>query len=185
MTSLCRTIVLAAAFVLAACTGGRANLDPASVQVPAAERLTDGQIAWIAAAAHTAHVQQGELGAERGASSGVRTFGELMSGEYGSLDTRLTGIVGNAGILPVAHPIGMQALMRSARIAEDLRDVRGEGFDRTYMRRQAELTRWYLALLDHSLLPSAKNPQLRQHLLAVRTATAGHLEAARGLSDPS
>ena len=171
-----------ALLALPGCIETRTNLDPAEIQVAPAERLSPGQVVAIATAAHVVRAQQGRLAQERAASNTIRQHAERMTDENEDLLGELSRLLPSVAIVPRDHPVAAQLQRGNVQTLQDLLEVQGEAFNRAYIERQVALDRWYLAMLDHALLPSSSDPRLRQLLSRVRAATAAQLDAAQQIA---
>jgi len=91
--------------------------------------------------------------------------------------TELEGVLGKTGIAPVdnansAHMREMNDLTSAA-----LQKKSGDALDRDYVTHQLAMHAQVLGTLDHVLLPSAKNPELKTYLRTVRKEVGAHTEA--------
>jgi putative membrane protein len=60
-----------------------------------------------------------------------------------------------------------------------LRNESGQSFDRAYLQAQVDQHQKVLDMIDHKLLPSTQNSQLRSQIQNVRPTIQQHLQAAR------
>src|SRR5262249_40094039 len=61
----------------------------------------------------------------------------------------------------------------------DLKTKKGADFDKAYIDSQVKMHSEALDLVDNELIPSAKNPELKDHLNGVRAHVADHLAKAQ------
>lgn len=175
--------VLALSALASGCIGGRYGVDPASIQRPAAEPLSEAQVVAIAAAADSALIRQGRVAERLGRSNGVRELGQQIAEDAAAMNQRLLSAASTAGIPAAAHRVPDQLARAGAPALAGLEEAPQATFDRAFLRQQIALSHWYVAMLDNALLPSSRTLALRNHLAAVRARTASYLEAARAIGN--
>ena len=144
------------------------------------EFLTDGDIVQIVSLVNRGEVDQARLAQTRASSADVREFAQMMITDHQNAQSQL-----EQDNIPDAAGGGETARLLEASAAATvaaLRTYTGATFDRAYMQSQVDQHRWTLNALDQSLVPGARDGDLRGQLLAIRASVAAHLARAQQLA---
>ena len=142
---------------------------------PAALPLSDAQVVAIADLVNNAEIQQAELAQSKSQRPEVVNYAAMMIRDHGLDRQKLETL----GLSSVSSPVSQMLSAQGQQTLSKLESASGADFDRTYMQTQVEEHQRVLDTIDRQLLPSAKNPQLRDHLQNMRGTVAHHLQAAR------
>lgn len=172
-----RFLVLAVACVaLGACATGM-NDDPAFW----VNATPPSDIAGIVLTANEGEVQKGSAAAARATSPAVREFAQMMVTEHTNANATARDLFAREGISPGQNSITTALTNGTETTIRNLATYDGAEFDRMYMRTQVELHQWLLSTLDTSLIPSARDADVRDLLINQRGAVASHLDRARSI----
>lgn len=140
---------------------------------------TDPQIAAIVVTANQVDIDAGKLAKSKASSKAVKDFAELMIKDHGAVNQSATQLVGALNV----HPEG-SATSRSLQQGGDqnlatLQGLSDGAFDRAYVDHEVTYHQAVLDAVDNTLIPSAKNAELKALLVKVRPAFVAHLEHAK------
>jgi putative membrane protein len=181
------------ALALAACSGAggqeenAAEASPpatpgaAAAPAPASAGVTDPRIASIVVVANQVDIEAGELARERASDPRVKEFAERMITDHGGVNQAAAELVGRLGVTPEPSPTSQQLKTGGDESRSALSGLSGAAFDRAYIAREVEFHRTVLDALDQTLIPSARNAELRQLLETTRPAVDAHLQHAERL----
>ncbi|HET8712071.1 MAG TPA: DUF4142 domain-containing protein [Gemmatimonadales bacterium] len=141
--------------------------------------LSDAQIAHIAVTANSIDSAMGELAKSKARSAAVRDFAQTMITDHGGVNRQAVQLATRLNLTPEANDVSRQ-LQRGADSARaSLSSASGAAFDRAYIAREVEYHQAVLDALDKTLVPNAKNAELKTLLQSVRPAFVAHLERAK------
>jgi putative membrane protein len=144
--------------------------------------LSDAQIASVLFTADEGEVQQNTLAVTRATAPAARVYAQDLIDMHRAADTRLTALLTTINISAQGNPVTDSLRQDSERIVAKLQGEPGTTFDMTYLQSQIEVHIKVLNLIDQTLLPNAKNEQLRNEIVVVRSEVALHLARARTLA---
>jgi putative membrane protein len=160
------TLALAGAFALVAAA--------AWAQAP-----TDAQIASIVVTANQVDIDAGGLAAERGTHADVKAFGRMMQTDHAGVNKAAVELVTRLKVAPEDNPTSRSLKEGGDRNLAHLRTLSGTAFDRAYIAQEVAYHQAVLDALDKTLVPSARNADLKALLVKVRPAFVAHLERAK------
>lgn len=173
MKSRTTLLSLLVAFSLSACTA-TTTMDNT--------RMSDAEVAGLVRTANDGEIQHGEIARTRAQNSAVRDFASMMVTDHTRSNEQLQQLLADRGMSTADAPQTVQLRQSAAATAAALDRYSGADFDRAYMRSQVELHQWLLTTLDGTLIPSARDRQLRAQLQAMRGAVAAHLNRAQQIA---
>jgi putative membrane protein len=140
---------------------------------------TDPQIAAIVVTANQVDIDAGKLAGDKTKSKDVKAFAQQMVTDHSGVNKAATDLVKKLDVTPEDSPTS-QSLKQGgdANIAK-LKQLSGGGFDKAYIDHEVAYHESVLDALDKTLIPSAKNAELKALLVKVRPAFVAHLEHAR------
>lgn len=154
-------------------------LAAACATVDTAGTMTEADVVAVVQAAHEGEIQHGQAAGSKASADEVRAFAQMMVADHTGASNRISRI----GIAPAENQTS-QGLRETARQTLDsLNSYAGSEFDRQYMQSQIDVHQWVLTALDNSLIPGARNPELREQLTNMRANVAMHLQRARQIRD--
>lgn len=141
----------------------------------------DAQIAAIVVTANQVDIDAGQLAAQRSRSAPVQSFARLMVTDHGSVNQQATALARKLNLTPEDNPTSAGLKQGGQDNLKRLQALQGEGFDRAYVDHEVEYHQTVLQALDQTLIPSAKNEELKALLVKVRPAFVAHLQHAKEL----
>lgn len=160
--------LLLAALALASATGLAQGSGP-----------TDPQIAAIVVAANQADIDAGKLAESKTQSKDVKAFAERMVADHTSVNQSAVSLVQKLGVTPEANPTSDSLKQGGEANIANLKSLQGAQFDRAYIDHEVTYHEQVLDALDKTLIPSAKNAELKALLVKVRPAFVAHLDHAK------
>jgi putative membrane protein len=190
-----KRILAAAVLALTACGDSAddartstADAPPAAQEAAAAPApaqpvpvVTDPQIAAIVVAANEVDIRAGELARERGSSVEVKAFAERMVTDHTGVNKAASELVGRLGVTPEANPTSESLTRDGEQARARLQGESGAAFDRAYIANEVAYHQAVLDAIDQTLVPGARNAELKALLEQTRPAVAAHLDHAREL----
>lgn len=190
-----RIVAVAAALALAAaCGDSQASEQPSTADVPApvetaasapapaaASAVTDPQIAAIVVAANQVDIDAGELARGRASDPRVKEFAERMVTDHTGVNQAASELVTKLGVTPEPNATSQKLTADGEASRRALEGQSGAAFDRAYVQGEVAYHQAVLDAIDQTLIPGARNAELKALLEQTRPAVAAHLEHARQL----
>jgi putative membrane protein len=142
---------------------------------------TDAEIAHIVVTANSIDVEGGNLAKIKAKDGEVKKYGQMMVTDHSSANRQATDLTKKLGLTP--KPNDTSTMLRkdaNAHVAE-LKGLEGKDFDREYLNNEVNFHQAVLDMIDQTLIPNAKNEELKALIMKVRPNIAGHLEHAKHL----
>jgi putative membrane protein len=167
------TIVFASALFLAA-SGAFAQ-----GMAPAAAGPTDPQIAHIVVTANTVDIDAGKLAEAQGTNKDVKAFGKQMVTDHTGVNEQAVALVTKLKVTPEDNPTSQSLKAGGEDNLKNLKTLKGAAFDKAYIEHEIAYHQQVLDAIDKTLIPNAKNAELKALIVKVRPAFVGHLEHAK------
>jgi putative membrane protein len=142
---------------------------------------TDAQIAHIVVTANQVDVDAGKLARERSKTPGVQDFAVRMVTDHGGVNQQATALVTKLHVTPEPNPTSASLQRGGDENLAALKKLSGAAFDRAYVDHEVAYHESVLDAVDKTLIPNAKNADLRALLEKSRPVFASHLEHAKKL----
>jgi putative membrane protein len=173
-----RSMMLASVLALASgapLTGVQAE------QAAASPPPSDAEIAAIVVAANQVDIDAGKLAADRAQSADVRTLAQRMVTDHTGVNQQASALVEKLHVTPKSNATSESLARSGDQNLKKLRGLSGTAFDQAYVSNEVTYHQTVIDALDQTLIPSAKNAELRDLLVKVRPAFVSHLEHAKHL----
>jgi putative membrane protein len=144
-----------------------------------AQGINDAQIAQIVVTANQVDVDAGKLAQSRAASPEVRKFASLMVTDHTGVNKQAVDLVTKLKVTPEANPTSDSLKAGGEKNIAQLERLKGADFDKAYIAHEVAYHDQVLQAMDKTLIPGAKNAELKALLVKVRPAFVAHLEHAR------
>ncbi len=158
------------AFALAAMTAWAQGAGP-----------SDAQIAAIVVTANQVDIDAGKLAQSMAASKDVKDFAQLMITDHSGVNKAATELVQKLKVKPEENPTSASLKKGGDENLAKLKQLKGAAFDRAYVDHEVTYHVNVLDAIDKSLIPNARNEELKALLVKVRPAFVAHLEHAKRL----
>ena len=167
------SIVFASALVIVA--GGAF----AQAAAPAAAGPTDAQIAHIVVTANQVDIDAGKLAESKGTNKEVKAFGKQMVTDHTGVNQQAVALVTKLKVTPEDNPTSQSLKSGGADNIKKLQGLKGAELDKAYIDHEVAYHEQVLDAIDKTLVPNAKNAELKALIVKVRPAFVGHLEHAK------
>ncbi|MGZ5178954.1 MAG: DUF4142 domain-containing protein [Ramlibacter sp.] len=142
---------------------------------------TDPQIAHIVVTANQVDIDAGKLAEKQAASKDVRQFGKQMVTDHTSVNRSATELVQKLHVKPEANDTSASLKKGGDENMAKLRKLKGKEFDKAYVDNEVTYHQAVIDAVDKTLVPSAKNAELKALLEKVRPTLVQHMEHAKQL----
>ena len=166
-----KTITLASALI------GLLALGPAAA-VAQAGAPNDAQIAAIVVTANTVDIDAGKLAQQRSKNKEVKQFAKQMVTDHAGVNKQATALVTRLKVTPEASDTSKSLKDGGDANISKLKGLKGKEFDKAYVDNEVTYHQAVIDALDKTLIPNAKNAELKDTLVKVRPAFVAHLEHA-------
>ena len=156
-----------------------------SLLIPAAaasaQSVNDAQIASIVVTANQVDIDAGKLAGARSANAEVKKFAELMVTAHTGVNKSAVALVTKLKVTPEDNPTSRSLKAGGDANLATLKGLKGAAFDKAYIDHEVAYHQAVLDAVDKTLIPGAKNAELKALLVNVRPAFVAHLEHAKHL----
>lgn len=142
---------------------------------------TDPQIAAIVVTANQVDIDAGKLAKSRTHDKEVKAFAQQMITDHTSVNKQAGDLVKKLGVKPESNPTSESLKKGGDENLAKLKKLKGKAFDKAYVDHEVEYHQQVLDAIDKTLIPSAKNPELKALIEKVRPAFVAHLDHAKHL----
>jgi putative membrane protein len=142
---------------------------------------TDPQIAHIVVTANQVDIDAGKLAEKQAAGKDVRDFGHQMVTDHTAVNKSATELVQKLKVKPEANDTSASLKKDGDANVAKLKKLKGKEFDQAYVDNEVTYHQAVIDAVDKTLLPNAKNADLKALLEKVRPALVQHLEHAKHL----
>jgi putative membrane protein len=147
----------------------------------AAQSVNDAQIASIVVTANQVDIDAGQL-AETMASDGqVKNFARQMVTDHTGVNKSAVALATRLKVTPEDNPTSQGLKAGGAANVASLKKLSGAAFDKAYVDHEIAYHQQVIDAIDKTLIPNAKNEELKALLVKSRPAFVAHLEHARQL----
>jgi putative membrane protein len=146
-----------------------------------AQQVNDAQIASIVVTANQVDIDAGKLAAAQAANADVKAFGQQMVEAHTGVNKSATELVTKLKVTPQDNPTSQQLKKGGDDNVAKLKGLKGAAFDKAYVDHEVTYHQAVLDAVDKTLIPNAKNEELKALLVKVRPAFVAHLEHAKHL----
>lgn len=159
-------------------TGGVIAL-AASMAFAQAGGPSDAQIAAIVVAANSVDIDAGKLATSKSKNRQVKEFAQLMIDDHTGVNKQAVALVQKLNVTPEENDISRGLKNDGAATLGKLNGLKGTAFDKAYVANEVTYHQAVLDAIDKTLLPNAKNVELKGLLEKVRPAIDAHLQHAK------
>src|SRR6478609_1491733 len=146
-----------------------------------ARAVNDAQIAAIVVTANQVDIDAGKLAESSASNPQVKAFGKQMVTDHAGVNKQATDLVTKLGVKPEDNPTAQSLKSGGSENVDHLKKLQGAAFDKAYVQHEVAYHQQVLDAVDKTLIPSARNAELKALLVKVRPAFAAHLEHAKHL----
>ena len=140
---------------------------------------TDPQIAAIVVTANQVDIDAGKLAKATSQNADVKAFAEQMIADHTGVNKSATDLVTKLKVTPEDNETSKSLKKGGDDNLKNLESLKGAEFDRAYIDHEVTYHQNVIDALDNTLIPSAKNGELKALLVSVRPAFVAHLAHAK------
>jgi len=156
-----------------------ATLLAAGATLAYAQAPDDAQIAGIVVAANTVDIDAGKLAEKKSTNKDVQAFARMMVNDHTSVNEKATALVKKLKVTPKDSDTAKSLKAGGDANLAKLKGLKGKEFDKAYVDNEVTYHQAVIDALDKTLIPNAKNAELKDTLVNVRPAFVAHLEHAK------
>ena len=147
----------------------------------AAQAPDDAQIASIVVTANQVDIDAGKLAESMSTNSEVKAFGQRMVTDHTGVNKSAVDLVTKLKVTPQDNPTSHNLKSGGEKNIANLKTLKGSAFDKAYIDHEVVYHEQVLDAVDKTLIPNAKNAELKALLVKVRPAFVAHLDHAKQL----
>jgi len=144
-----------------------------------AQDVNDAQIASIVVTANQVDIDAGKLATTQASSPEVKKFGQQMVTDHTGVNKQAVDLVTRLKVTPEDNPTSKSLKAGGEENVKNLKGLKGAAFDKAYVDHEVAYHQSVLDAVDKTLIPGAKNAELKALLEKVRPAFVAHLEHAK------
>ena len=144
-----------------------------------AQAPNDAQIAAIVVTANQVDIDAGKLAESKASSADVKAFGHRMATDHADVNKQAVELVTKLKVTPQSNPTSESLKAGGEKNIANLKKLSGAAFDKAYIDHEIAYHQQVLDAVDKTLIPSAKNEELKALLIKVRPAFVSHTEHAK------
>lgn len=141
--------------------------------------LNDAQIAQIVVTADTVDVNYGKLAVKTTENPEVKAFAETMIRDHSSVNDQATALAKKLGVTPQKSELSKNLDANGKKKLDKLKELSGSEFDKAYIDNEVTYHEAVIGVMDKTLMPNVKNPELKALLEKGRPIFVSHLEHAK------
>jgi len=140
---------------------------------------TDPQIAGIVVTANKIDVDAGKLAKSHTKNKEVSQFAQQMITDHTAVNKQAGALAKKLGVKPEDSDTSKSLKAGAADNIKNLKVLKGAAFDKAYVDHEVAYHQAVLDAIDKTLIPNAKNAELKDLIVKVRPAIAAHLDHAK------
>ena len=142
---------------------------------------SDPQIAAIVVTANQVDIDAGRLAAAKTHAKEVKAFAKQMITDHTGVNKQATELVTKLKVTPEENDTSKSIKQGGDDNLKKLKGLKGTDFDRAYIDHEVTYHQTVIDALDNTLIPHARNEELKALLIKVRPAFVAHLEHAKSI----
>ena len=142
---------------------------------------TDPQIAAIVVTANQVDIDAGRLATTKAHAKEVKAFAQQMITDHTGVNKQATELVTKLKVTPEESDTSKSMKQGGDDNLKKLKGLKGADFERAYIAHEVTYHQTVIDALDNTLIPHAKNEELKALLIKVRPAFVAHLEHAKSI----
>ena len=150
-----------------------------SVATASAQGANDAQIAQIVVTANQVDIDAGKMAAGRRRTPRSRSSANQMVTDHTGVNKQAVALVTKLKVTPEDNATAKSLYEGGKDNVAKLKGLKGAEFDKAYIDHEVAYHQAVLDAVDKTLIPNAKNEELKALLVKVRPAFVAHLEHAK------
>ena len=157
-------------------------LSAASASAQTSSSINDAQIASIVVTANQVDIDAGKLAASTSTNAEVKKFAQLMVTDHTGVNKQAVDLATRLKVTPEDNDTSKSLKAGGEKNLATLKELKGVAFDKAYVDHEVAYHQAVIDAIDKTLIPNAKNADLKALLVKVRPAFMTHLEHAKHLA---
>lgn len=146
-----------------------------------AQAPTDPQIAGIVQAANEIDIDQAKLALKKSSNPQVKEFANQMISDHTALHKSVSDLAKKLGVTPEDTDTSKQLKQQAADETRKLNSLKGKAFDKEYASHEVAYHQAVIDAATQTLIPNAKNAELKSAVEGAAPLLQGHLQHAKQL----
>jgi putative membrane protein len=142
---------------------------------------TDPEIAHIVVTANAIDIEVGNLAKNKTKNKEVKDFAQLMVTDHSAVNKQASDLAKKLKVTPMDNATSKNLLAGAKDNLANLKKLKGADFDKEYVGHEVAYHEAVIDAIDKTLVPNAKNEELKALIVKVRPAFEAHLEHAKTL----
>lgn len=168
-----RQLVTAISTVALLCGVGSAKLH--------AQAPTDPQIAQVVQTANRIDINHAKIALKKSKNPQVKEFANQMISDHTSLEKSVADLAKKLNVTPQDSATSKQLNQQAADEAKKLNSLSGKAFDQECVANEVAYHQAVIDAVSNTLIPNAKNAELKSALQGAAPLLQGHLQHAQQL----
>ena len=150
--------------------------------VPAAglaQSVNDAHIASIVVTANQVDIDAGNFAKTHAKNPQVKQFAQQMVTDHTGVNKQAVALATKLKVTPEDNPTSQSLKSGGEANVTKLKTLKGADFDKAYIDHEVDYHQAVLDAVDKTLIPNAKNAELKELLVKTRPAFVAHLEHAK------
>lgn len=144
--------------------------------------LSDAQIVDVVKTADEGEIKSSEHAKKHATSKEVKSFAKMMIQHHEKNEKEAKKLTSRLKIKAETNDVSHSLAASAKQDLEKLKDLKGKDYDKAYIQAQMDMHKAVLSSIENSLLPSAKNAELKAMLEKTRDTVAQHLTEAERIN---
>jgi putative membrane protein len=144
-----------------------------------AQAPNDAQIAHIVVTANQVDIDAGKYAEKHAKAADVKAFAKQMITDHGAVNKQAKDLAAKLKVKPQDNPTSQSLKKGGDENVKKLKTLKGDAFDKAYVDQEVTYHQAVLDAIDNTLIPNAKNAELKALIEKVRPAIDGHLQHAK------
>src|SRR5436190_7667971 len=140
----------------------------AAPAVALAQAPNDAQIAHIVVTANQVDIDAGKLAEQKGSNAEVKAFGKQMVTDHGGSNKQATSLAKKLNVTPEDNATSKSLKEGGDKNLKHLKTLKGKEFDKAYVEQEVAYHQAVLDAMDKTLIPNAKNAELKDLITKTR-----------------
>src|SRR5512142_801669 len=146
-----------------------------------AQAPSDPQIVQIVQTANKIDIDQAKLALSKSKNSQVKEFANQMISDHTNLEKSVADLAKKLNVTPEPSATSRQLQQQAADESRKLKSLSGKAFDQEYASHEVAFHQAVIDAASKTLIPNAKNPELKSALEGAAPLLQGHLQHAQEL----
>ena len=144
-----------------------------------AQAPNDAQIAAIVVTANQVDIDAGKLAESKGGTQDVKAFGKGMVTDHSAVNKQAEALAKKLKLTPESNPTSQSLKDGGVTNIASLKKLKGAAFDKAYIDHEVTYHEQVIDAIKTTLIPNAKNAELKALLEQGLPLFQGHLEHAK------